>query len=286
MRIACLQFAPKLGDIDNNLNRADAVLSKANPADLDLLVLPELAFTGFNFKSLQQITPFLEPKGSGITSLWSRTVALKYDCVVCAGYPEMVDVSKKWPTGPEYYNSTIVVNGEGETIGNYRKTFLYTDEKWALEGNTGFFSDIIPGLGNTAIGICTPYKFEAPWHAFEFAYHILDNYSNLVILTMAWMTREDGRAYSRTPQEPDLETLTYWITRLEPLIRSENKDEIIVVFCNRSGSEEDATYAGTSAVLGILDGEVRVYGMLGRGEKSLLVVDTNNPPRAKMVYRP
>ncbi|KAK0391721.1 hypothetical protein NLU13_1220 [Sarocladium strictum] len=289
MRIACLQFAPKLGDIDNNLNRADAVLSKANPSDLDLLVLPELAFTGFNFKSLQQITPYLEPKGSGITSLWARTVALKYDCVVCAGYPEKVDVSKKWPTGPEYYNSTIVVNGDGETIGNYRKSFLYTDDSWALEGPKGFYADIIPGLGNTAIGICmdlNPYKFETPWHAFEFAFHVLDSYANLVIITMAWITREDGRAYSRAPQEPDMETLTYWVTRLEPLIRSENQDEIIVVFCNRTGTEDEATYTGTSAVLGIQDGEVRVYGMLGRGEKSLLVVDTNNPPRAKMVYRP
>lgn len=83
-----------------------------------------------------------------------------------------------------------------------------------------------------------------------------------------------------------METLTYWVTRLEPLIRSENQDEIIVVFCNRTGTEDEATYTGTSAVLGIQDGEVRVYGMLGRGEKSLLVVDTNNPPRAKMVYRP
>lgn len=46
MRIGCLQFAPQVGDVDNNLNRADAVLSKANPEDLDLLVLPELAFTG------------------------------------------------------------------------------------------------------------------------------------------------------------------------------------------------------------------------------------------------
>lgn len=46
MRIACLQFAPQVGDVDNNLNRADSVLSKANPDDLDLLVLPELAFTG------------------------------------------------------------------------------------------------------------------------------------------------------------------------------------------------------------------------------------------------
>lgn len=65
------------------------------------------------------------------------------------------DVSPKWPTGPEYYNSVIVVNGDGETIANYRKSFLYqTDETWALEGNRGFFDGFIPGLGNTSIGIC------------------------------------------------------------------------------------------------------------------------------------
>lgn len=46
MRIGCLQFAPQVGDVDNNLNRADAVLSRANPDDLDVLVLPELAFSG------------------------------------------------------------------------------------------------------------------------------------------------------------------------------------------------------------------------------------------------
>jgi predicted amidohydrolase len=154
MRIGCLQFAPQVGDVDNNLNRADAVLSRANPDDLDVLVLPELAFSGYNFKSLQDITPFLEPSGSGITSLWARTIALKYNCVVTVGYPEKVDVSPKWPTGPEYYNSVIVVNGDGETIANYRKSFLYqTDETWALEGNRGFFDGFIPGLGNTSIGI-------------------------------------------------------------------------------------------------------------------------------------
>lgn len=46
MRIACLQFAPQVGDVNNNLTQADAVLTKANPEDLDLLVLPELAFSG------------------------------------------------------------------------------------------------------------------------------------------------------------------------------------------------------------------------------------------------
>lgn len=46
MRIGCVQFAPQVGDVDNNLNRADAVLSRANPEELDLLVLPEMAFSG------------------------------------------------------------------------------------------------------------------------------------------------------------------------------------------------------------------------------------------------
>lgn len=30
----------------NNLNRADAILQRAEPKEIDLLVLPELAFTG------------------------------------------------------------------------------------------------------------------------------------------------------------------------------------------------------------------------------------------------
>jgi predicted amidohydrolase len=51
MRIACAQYSPQVGDIDNNLTRADAVLAKAKPEqweDLDLLILPELAFTGMS----------------------------------------------------------------------------------------------------------------------------------------------------------------------------------------------------------------------------------------------
>ncbi|KAH8710709.1 Protein N-terminal amidase [Beauveria bassiana] len=288
MRIGCLQFAPKVGDVDNNINRADAVLSRADVEELDLLVLPELAFTGYNFKSLNQIAPYFESWGSGIASLWAQTVALKYNCTVIAGYPETVDVTPKWPTSPEYYNSAIVVSPDGETIANYRKSFLhYTDETWALEGN-GFYSGFLPGIGFTSLGIgmdLNPYKFEAPWHEHEFAFHSLDVCADVIILSMAWI-REESREFSCMPNEPDMETLTYWVTRLEPLIRENRKDEIIVVFANRCGIEGDVTYAGTSAVLGIHHGEVTVYGLLGRGEKELLVVDTTHPPYGKLLYHP
>lgn len=103
---------------------------------------------------------------------------------------------------------------------------------------------------------------------------------------MAWMTREDQQLFTRKPNEPDMNTVAYWVTRLEPLIRAENKEEIIVVFCNRCGIEDNVVFAGTSAVIGIQDGEVKVYGMLGRGEKELLVVDTDSSPYAKMIYQP
>jgi protein N-terminal amidase len=82
-----------------------------------------------------------------------RTTAIKYDCAVSVGYPEIVEI-QKWPKSPEYHNSAIIVNHGGETIGHYRKRFLYPgDETWALEGPNGFFGGALPGLGNVAMGI-------------------------------------------------------------------------------------------------------------------------------------
>jgi len=100
---------------------------------------------------------------------------------------------------------------------------------------------------------------------------------------MAWLTRQDLSVYSRKPKEPDINTLSYWVARLEPIIRAEDIGEIIVVLANRCGSEEEAVYAGTSCVLGIEEGEVKVYGILGRGQRELLVVDTTDPPQFKLV---
>jgi hypothetical protein len=76
------------------------------------------------------------------------------------------------------------------------------------------------------------------------------------------------------------------VSRLEPLIRAESNQEVIVVFANRCGIEGEATYAGTSAVVGIQSGEIWVYGIMGRGETGLLVVDTESEPYARLSYQP
>jgi len=49
MRIGCLQFAPRVGEFESNKSRAEAILARADPEDLqslDLLVLPEMALSG------------------------------------------------------------------------------------------------------------------------------------------------------------------------------------------------------------------------------------------------
>jgi protein N-terminal amidase len=50
----------------------------------------------------------------------------------------------------------------------------------------------------------SPYRFEAPWHAFEFGFHIIEVQADLVIINMAWLTREEGRTFSRMPSEVSL----------------------------------------------------------------------------------
>lgn len=48
MKVGCLQFGPKLGKVKENIEKADALIEEAGPScsGLDLLVLPEMAFSG------------------------------------------------------------------------------------------------------------------------------------------------------------------------------------------------------------------------------------------------
>ncbi|KAJ5323813.1 Carbon-nitrogen hydrolase [Penicillium atrosanguineum] len=311
MRIATLQFAPKLGDVQGNINRANDLLKNGKPISLgdhtpsigigldllrpDVLVLPELALTGYNFSSLEAIKPHLEPAGSGPSAAWARETAKRLQCKVCVGYPEIETSSTETePDQAKYYNSLLVVDEGGEVIHNYRKSFLYfTDETWAAEGNVerGFHEltfqtqDSTPAQGftddihrastrrvATSFGICmdiNPYKFEAPYTAWEFANRVLDSQSQLVIVSMAWLTLLTKEELAALEGQPEMDTFNYWLNRFYPLIDKqmqhtrdldgeEGPKKVVIVFANRAGEEPaaddtkpPARYAGTSAVIAV-----------------------------------
>ncbi|KAH0008518.1 carbon-nitrogen hydrolase, partial [Aureobasidium melanogenum] len=168
MKIGCLQFAPKLGEVHDNIRRADSLLEGTASSEIDLLVLPEMAFSGYNFPDLEAITPFLEPTSSGPSAEWAKRTAARLNCIVAVGYPEITPEGKR-------YNTVVSISPDGTVAASYRKTFLYyTDETWASEGDTGFYNGTLGSIGQACMGICmdiNPRRFEAPWSAYEFANH-------------------------------------------------------------------------------------------------------------------
>lgn len=310
MKVATLQLDSKIRNVKHNIDTANAILaSSPPPADLDLLVLPELAFTGYNYPSYESIKPYLEATTAGVTTQWAISTAKRLGCHVIAGYPEIstdTDATEHAstngaPTEPVYkrYNSTVTVSPTGDILANYRKSFLYyTDESWAAEGPTGFFCDTLGELGKVGLGICmdiNPYQFEAPWDKYEFATNIVDNGAKCVVMSMAWLTSLPAEEMAMLPNQPALETVSYWLQRFSPLIEASKTsgEDVVVVFCNRVGNEKNETtelvtkagqviplgqsvnYAGSSCVMRFSGGEVSVLDMMGKGEEGLLVIDTD-----------
>ena len=357
MKIATLQYAPKLAQPSENIARATTLLQNAvakSPSglrDVQLLVLPELAFSGYNFKGKDEIAPFLEPspalgrtrdlnesafsstnhatKGhtEGRSLAWAREWAARLGCCVAVGYPEICSQEGD-VTETKAFNSLLVVGPDGQLLANYRKSFLYyTDETWADEGS-GFWqgglslhkdgpsassvANITSNGGSatrgenvikTSMGICmdiNPYRFTAPWDKYEFANQVIFSDSRLAVLSMAWLTHASSDSLKEEPLEPDMDTLKYWIERFAPLLDRDAKPiaqdntsslddgEVLLVMANRCGEEDDARYAGSSCVMGVRDGMVKVYDILGKGEEGVLEVDTEKDAKfiLRLVKRP
>ena len=229
MRIATLQFTPTFGAVVSSIASAEAILESSilngQLEDLDLLVLPELAFTGYNFPNKDAIARVLEMRGGGPSTRWAMQTARKLRCTVAVGYPELGKTSTNHDKFLAY-NSLVFVDASGDIAAHYRKSHLYyTDETWAEEGEEGFLLCDLPLRGTRRIkaagGICmdiNPYRFEAPWGEYEFSSHVRRCGAALVVVSMAWLTRLSDLELELEQEKPDLATLQYWIERFTPLL--------------------------------------------------------------------
>src|SRR3954453_16235193 len=103
MRIACLQFDPKLGQVSANQRRAERLLGDVAT---DVLLLPEMAFTGYCFRDRDEILPYCEDPHDGPTGEWCRRIARERSCHVVCGFPERAADGR-------LYNALLVADPSG-----------------------------------------------------------------------------------------------------------------------------------------------------------------------------
>ena len=93
-----------------------------------LIVLPEMATTGYCWESRAEIAPFVEPIPGPTTDRF-QLLATHYDCYITVSLAE-VD-----PITDVYYNSLALIGPDG-LIGSYRKIHSYISEpRWARDGD-------------------------------------------------------------------------------------------------------------------------------------------------------
>lgn len=147
-----LQFEPILGESEKNIARIKSLLKRAESADL--VVIPELANSGYNFESKKQAISLAESIDNShyINFLTEQAKALNLHIV--SGFHE---IEKGM-----LYNTSVLIGPNG-LIGKYRKIHLFMNEFDFFEkGNLGLpVFDI--GICNIGMLICFDWVFPEVW---------------------------------------------------------------------------------------------------------------------------
>lgn len=170
MRVGFLQFDPIFGEVTRNL---DAVSQKLSRETCDLMVLPELFASGYQFVSEAEVQALSEPVPGGPTTQRLAEIARERTMHIAAGLPER--------GADGYYNSAVLVGPQG-FIGLYRKTHLFFEETlWFRPGDTGFQ---VWDIGKAKVGLMICFDWYYPESARTLAIkgaEIICHPSNLVL---------------------------------------------------------------------------------------------------------
>lgn len=123
-----VQFCPARCDVPANIATIERLLAGQRA---DLLVLPELANSGYLYRSPADLAPYAESgDGSGAFLTALRRLAATTGGLIVAGFAEAAAAG--------LYNSAAAVDGSG-VLQVYRKTHLFADENdLFLPGDSGF----------------------------------------------------------------------------------------------------------------------------------------------------
>lgn len=124
--IACRELAPVLGELSDNHEQILTALADASAQGAQVIVLPELATSGYLFESTDEARSCALAPSDPRIAQWSS--ALAEDAVAVIGFAEQA-------SDGILYNSAALVDHHG-LLAVYRKTHLWDREKlWFTPGD-------------------------------------------------------------------------------------------------------------------------------------------------------
>ncbi len=152
MKTSIIQFRPEFANEHANTVKVDKILEQVKASDI--VVLPELANTGYNFLNRQQAFSLAgRPEKSQFVEMLAQH-AQKNKQIIVTGFHEL--------SGDKLFNSSLMIT-EGGIVGTYRKVHLFMHEKEIFaSGDLGFPVFDVNGL-KLGMLICFDYLFPEAW---------------------------------------------------------------------------------------------------------------------------
>ncbi|KAJ8295121.1 Protein N-terminal amidase [Rhodotorula toruloides] len=319
LRVACVQFDPVFKKKAQNQKKAEGLIAGIQPGALDLLILPEMAFTGAFEPPPPRRSPRLTDLApQGIASRREKTLRpRKLGCYVIVGLPTVEPLPLKSPDSftetastplplDLYYNSLLVVSPAGTLVHSYNKTHLYgglsndaVDYLWATPG-AGFSSVDLPfppsspfaQEGKTfrlAPAICmdlNPPRFDAPFDKFEFGEFAAKEKVDLVVVSMAWLDSEPpleqaggGEGETSKEEKDDWEETNQVMSYWVLRLNPLLGSGAAVICANRIGREGDTVFTGSSAAIELGD-RPSVVAHASKRKEEVIFAQVRLPQRA------
>ena len=145
LRVACIQFEPRVGEKDDNLARSAALIRRAAGEGARLVILPELASSGYVFETREEAFALAEAVPSGPACTTWAELAAAHDLWLVAGVAEQA--------GERLFNSAVLIGPEGH-VGTFRKMHLWNEENLFFEPDDLGFPVFRTPVGRIGMLIC------------------------------------------------------------------------------------------------------------------------------------
>ena len=143
--VATVQFEPIIGDRAGNLAAVERLAKAAKTQGAEIVVLPELADSGYTFRDGDEVAALAGPVPGGPSAETLRRLAEELGLYIVSGIAEQ--------DGDRFYNSALLCGPEGY-IGKYRKLHLWNNENRLFrKGDLGLPIFDLP-FGRIGIAIC------------------------------------------------------------------------------------------------------------------------------------